>query len=279
MPLGCYCRKDDGMFQVFTSKADKGDEFPDRLFLQAEATDGLPEKVVSMFNPDRKMPLSVFVSRELSEQSYFRRALQKHGISIDGRSMIRTVPVITKLSPHVLQDADWIFFSSKNAVEYFFNLNPELPKDVKFGVIGAGSEEALRLKGHFTSYTGIGIDTADVAAQFAQIANGKRVVFPGSEGSLRSIQQGMSADTKIIDLTVYETILEENVEPTGAEVLVFTSPSNVEAYFADNLLEPGQKVIAIGKATGRKLDEMGAKYTLPFSPDEVGLAEAVFGCV
>jgi hydroxymethylbilane synthase len=51
----------------------------------------------------------------------------------------------------------------------------------------------------------------------------------------------------------------------------------VEAYFADNLLEPGQKVIAIGKSTGKKFDEMGVKYILPFSPDEVGLAEAVFG--
>ncbi|HVV54525.1 MAG TPA: uroporphyrinogen-III synthase, partial [Mucilaginibacter sp.] len=237
------------------------------------------ERVVAMFDQKRKLPQSVFITRELSSQSYFRKALEKHGISIDARSLIRTVPVITKLAPHVLADADWIFFSSKNAVEYFFNLNPELPKDVKFGVIGAGSEETLRLKGHFTSYTGIGIDTADVAAQFARIANGKKVVFPGSEGSLRSIQQGMSADTKIVDLPVYETILEENVEPTGAEVLVFTSPSNVEAYFADNLLEPGQKVIAIGKATGRKFDEMGTKYILPFSPDEVGLAEAVFGCV
>jgi hydroxymethylbilane synthase len=35
--------------------------------------------------------------------------------------------------------------------------------------------------------------------------------------------------------------------------------------------------VAIGKSTGNKLDELGLKYTLPFSPDEVGLAEAVFG--
>ena len=187
------------------------------------------------------------------------------------------MPVITKLAPHVLQDADWIFFSSKNAIEYFFQLKPQLPKNVKFGVVGAGSEEMLRLKGYFTSYVGGGIDTSEVAEEFAKLVNGKKVVFPGAEGSLRSIQQGLSADTKIIDLPVYETVLEEDVEGTSAEVLVFTSPSNVDAYFANNLLEPGQKVIAIGKSTGKKFDEMGTKYTLPFSPDEVGLAEAVFG--
>jgi hydroxymethylbilane synthase len=277
LPLGCYCRKDEGVFQVFTSKADEGDEFPDRLFLESNTAEGLAEKVVAKYDKKRKHPRSVFISRELSQHSYFRKALSKHGIEIDDRSLIRTVPVITKLAPHVLQDADWIFFSSKNAIEYFFQLKPQLPKDVKFGVVGAGSEETLRLKGYFTSYVGGGIDTTEVAHEFAKLANGKKVIFPGAEGSLKSIQNGMSDDTIKIDLPVYETVLEEDIEGSGADVLVFTSPSNVDAYFANNLLEPGQKVIAIGKSTGKKFDEMGTKYVLPFSPDEVGLAEAVFG--
>ncbi len=277
LPLGCYCRKDEDMYQVFTSKADTGDDFPDRLFIESNSLEGLAERVVARFDNKRKLPQSVFISRDLSEQSYFRRAIEKHGIEVEARSLIRTVPVITKLSPHVLVDADWVFFSSKNAIEYFFNLQPQLPKDIKFGVMGSGSEEMLRQKGYFTSYTGVGIDTVDVAKEFAKVANGTKVIFPGAEGSLRSIQHGLSAETKVIDLSVYETVLEEDVEGSNAEVLVFTSPSNVEAYFAENLLDPSQKVIAIGKSTGRKFDEMGTRYILPFSPDEVGLAEAVFG--
>jgi len=277
LPLGCYCRKDEDVYQVFTSKAETGEDFPDRLYLESNTTEGLAEKVVARFDPKRKFPQNVFISRELSDQSYFRKAFEKNGIKIESRSLIRTVKVIHKLDPYILRDIDWIFFSSKNAIEYFFQLEPQLPKDVKFGVMGAGSEEMLRLKGHFAQYTGAGIDTADIASEFAKMANGKKILFPGSENSMRSIQQGLSADTKIIDLPVYETVLEENVEGTGADILVFTSPSNVEAYFSDNLLEPNQKVIAIGKSTGRKFDEMGTRYILPYSPDEVGLAEAVFG--
>ncbi|MEO6851117.1 MAG: hydroxymethylbilane synthase, partial [Mucilaginibacter sp.] len=53
LPLGCYCRRDEGMFQVFTSKAETGEDFPDRLFLQSETLDGLAEKVVARFAPDR----------------------------------------------------------------------------------------------------------------------------------------------------------------------------------------------------------------------------------
>jgi hydroxymethylbilane synthase len=277
LPLGCYCYREDGMFQVFTSKANEGDEFPDRLFVEAANIEGLPERIVAKFAADRKFPQSVFITRELSEQSYFRKALEKHQIKIEARSLIRTVPVITKLDSYILKYVDWVFFSSKNAVEYFFQLSPLLPKDVKFGVMGSGSEEMLRRKGHFTNYVGTGIDTVDVAAEFAEQANGQTVLFPGAEGSMRSIQQGLSADTKIIDLPIYETVMEEEVEASGAEILVFTSPSNVDAYFAENLLDPYQKVVAIGRSTGRKFDEMGVKYTLPFSPDEVGLAEAVFG--
>ena len=277
LPLGCYCRRDDGLFQVFTSKADEGDEFPDRLFLEAASTEGLPEKVVAKFAKDRKFPESVFITRELSEQSYFRKALEKHHIKIEDRSLIRTVPVITKFDSYILKHVDWIFFSSKNAVEYFFQLEPQFSKHVKFGVMGSGSEEMLRRKGYFTDYVGAGIDTADVAKEFAELTKGATVLFPGAEGSMRSIQKGLSAETKIIDLPVYETVMEEDIEASGANVLVFTSPSNVDAYFAENLLDPYQKVVAIGRSTGKKFDEMGVKYTLPFSPDEVGLAEAVFG--
>ena len=145
--------------------------------------------------------------------------------------------------------------------------------------MGSGSEDMLRRKGHFVDYTGDGIDSADVAAEFAKLANGKIVLFPAAESSLRSIQKVLSLNTKIIDLPVYETILDDEVEPTGAEILVFTSPSNVDAYFANNLLDPDQKIIAIGRSTGKKLDEIGVKYTLPYSPDETGLAEAVFGTI
>jgi hydroxymethylbilane synthase len=279
MPLGCYCRKEDGKYQVFTSKADDGDGFPDRLFLETPTTLGLAESIVSYYAKDRLMPQRVFISRDLTEHSYFRRALEKHKIEIEARSLIRTVPMITKLDNYILKNVDWVFFSSKNAVEYFFRLNPLLPKKVKYGVMGAGSADMLRRMGHTVNYTGEGVDTVDVAAHFAEIANGTTIVFPAAETSLRSIQKGLSADTKIIDLPIYETILEGNIKETLAEVLVFTSPSNVEAYFVDNLLQPDQKIIAIGKSTGKKLEEYGVRYKLPYSPDETGLAEAVFGTI
>ncbi len=279
MPLGCYCRKDGDLFQVWTSKAATSDAFPDRLFLQANTTDGLAERIVQAYAPERKLPASVFITRDLPESSYLRRWLEKHGIEIDARSLIRTFPTINKLDPFILRDLDWIFFSSKNAIEYFFQLNPTFAKKTKFGVIGRASADTLRRFGKRPDFTGEeeGIDTRDIGKAFAKIASGSHVLFPGAEDSLRTVQKEMDDQTRVLDLPVYETVMEESVSPAYAEVLIFTSPSNVDAYFADNLLEPGQKVICIGNATGRKFDEMGVKYALPYSPDEIGLAEAVFG--
>jgi hydroxymethylbilane synthase len=279
MPLGCYCRKDDGKFQTWTSKADEGDGFPDRVYIESRTTKGLAEKIVAKFSADRKLPKSVFITRDISESSYFRKTMEKHHIELDARSLIRTFPTIHKLDSFILKNLDWIFFNSKNAIEYFFKLEPMLSKKTKFGVIGRGSEDMLRQLGKMPDFNGEdeGVDTSDIAKEFAAIANGSTVLFPGAKESLRTIQKALSSKTKVIDLPVYETVMDEDILPSLAEVLIFTSPSNVEAYFSDNLLEPGQKVICIGKSTGKKFDELGVKYTLPYSPDEIGLAEAVFG--
>lgn len=278
MPLGCYCRQDNGRFQVWASKADDAEAFPDRVFLEAETTEGLAEKVVSKFAPDRNYPSHVFISRHLSEDSYLRKALGKRNIEIDARSLIRTFPTIHRLDPFILKNVDWVFFSSKNAIEYLFALEPQFTKKTKFGVIGRASEDVLRHFGYMPDFNGEleGIDTSDIAKRFAEKANGCMVLFPGAKDSLRTVQKAMSADTKVLDLPIYETAFEEQVEPSHAEVMIFTSPSNVDAYFADNLLEPGQRVICLGKSTGSKFDEMGVPYTLPYSPDEIGLSEAIF---
>lgn len=277
MPLGCFCRKEGDTFEVWTSKAQTADDFPDRLFIRANSTENLAEQIVAKYTAERKLPTKIFISREVGEHNYFRKALEKHHITIEDRSLIRTLPIVHVLDDFFLKNADWIFFSSRNGVEYFFKLNPILPKKVKFGVVGRGSEDSLRKCGHVAHFVGEGGDIDEVARDLAKVIDGQVVVFPRAQDSLLTMQKFLTPETKIIDLPIYETVLEEEVDGSSAEVLIFTSPSNVDAYFVDNLLEPGQKVIAIGHSTGKKFDEMGISYILPYSPDEIGLAEAVFG--
>ena len=278
-PLGCYCRKQGDLYEVWTSKAEDSEEFPDRLYIAAESTTGLAERIANKFDKGRKLPSHVFITRDLSETSYFHRAMTKHGITVEDRSLIRIFPMINKLDPYILKYVDWVFFGSKNGIENFFKLEPRLSKRTKFAVIGRGSEEMLRQFGHAPEFSGerLGINMEEIAEEFAKIASGTTVLIPRAKESLETIQQSLTADTKVINLPVYQTRIDTNVSKSNADVLIFTSPSNVEAYFIDNLVDPGQQIICIGRSTGRKIEELGLPYTLPYSPDEIGLAEAVFG--
>lgn len=278
MPLGSYCRFEQGKYQVWTSKANEGGDFPDRLFVSAEKTDGLPELILNKFNSNRKFPQSVFISRGIEQDSYFYKALSKHKIKIQGTSLIQINPLLENLDSSLLVDVDWVFFSSRNCIEHFFKLNPKLSEKTKYAVVGRGSEETLK-KFAKADYTGEeeGIDMVQIGKEFAEIAKGKTVLFPRAKGSLQSIRKELTEDTRVIDLPVYETVSLESSPKIEAEVLVFTSPSNVRSYFANHTLDIGQKVISIGYSTGNALQEFGISYSLPHSPDEIGLAEAIFG--
>ena len=278
-PLGSYCRENNGFYECWTSIAEDNEDFPDRFYIKSDTTEGMAQAIFDKYNKDRKLPSSVFISRDLDENSYLAKWLKKHKIEIDARSLIKIYPTINTLDSFILKSADWIFFNSKNAIEHFFNLNPVILKKTKIAVLGRGSESTLRKFGRIADFSGddLGISTEDIAKEFAKIVDGQTVFIPRAKDSLMSIQKSLTENTKVIDMPIYETVLEENVSKTNANVLIFTSPSNVEAYFNENLVDPDQKIICIGYSTAKAIEDLGLKYTLPFSPDEMGLAEAVFG--
>lgn len=278
-PLGSYCIKTHDHYECWTSVADTADDFPQRLYIKEQDADVLVEKVFNAFKTERKFPERVFISREIDEHSYFGRAMDDLKIQLDARSLINIFPIVKKLDSYILKHVDWIFFNSKNAIEHFFALEPILSKKTKFGVVGSGSADKLKQFGKEPDYSGeaFGIQMDEIAMEFAAIVSGKTVLFPRAKDSLLSMQKYLDEKTKVIDLPVYETVLKKEIPASSANVLIFTSPSNVEAYFAENLLDPSQQVISIGHSTGKVLDRLGVKYSLPYSPDEIGLAEAVFG--
>lgn len=277
MPIGAYCRKEGDEYLVWVSRAEEDEDYPVRYHTRSFEAEGLAERIVEKYLRKERKIKTVFITRELSGDSYLARSLSGQGIGVEGRSMIRTFPIITTFSSSILKRVDWIFFNSKNAIEYFFRLNPLVPKKTRIAVMGRGSEKELREHGRDPDFVGTTSDTAGVAREFAGLAAGKTVLFPAAKDSLRAIQQGLTADTKVIDLPIYETVPDDDADASGADVLIFTSPSNVEAYLGPYLVDANQKVIAIGRSTGKKLEEFGiTDYLVPYSPDEVGLAEAVF---
>jgi hydroxymethylbilane synthase len=272
LPLGSYCYKEGEMYKVFAAKADSWNSPPKRIYSESMTIEGLAEEVVEKIRNIK--PCRVFITRELAMDSFLFRALDANRYKIHGKSLIDVRPIRFTSIP----ETDWIFFSSRNAVSAFFGQNPQLKEGVKFAVIGTGTESALKSHGYEASFVGKTADTGEVGKAFSIVADGHSVLFPQARKSMRSVQKQLSFQTKVFDLFVYSTEIKTDIEAPDADVVIFTSPSNVEAYFEKFNLEKVQRVIAMGTTTAAKLKTYGVSDpVLPEYPDDAGLAQAVFG--
>lgn len=81
------------------------------------------------------------------------------------------------------------------------------------------------------------------------------VLFPISEISNKTIQKKLSK-TQFFNLVCYSTKHKQNIQLIEEDILFFTSPSNVKAYFNNFKLLPHQKAFGIGKTTTKCLNDL-----------------------
>lgn len=274
LPLGAYCDserdEDDRLkFRLWLSVADRWDQQPRQLYFETTDTDGLAERAVA--HARAIQPRNVFVTRRLNDQDYLSRALRSLGFTVEGKSLIEFKSIKIKELPRT----DWVFFSSRHAVKFFFSQKPQLG-DVKFGCIGTSTSAELRAFGKRADFIGQSTDTKLVGKQFASKAGNARVLFPMARGSMQSVQQQILRKENVFNLEVYATIRHSQPVDESFDVLVFTSPSNVEAFFEKNAVSAKRRCVAMGEATGKALEKMGVKnYQLPRTFDDLGLVQAV----
>jgi uroporphyrinogen-III synthase len=191
---------------------------------------------------------TVFITRESGTYPAIEEALRPLGASLLEASLIRTEAVSFQMPS---QHFEWIFFSSKQAVKAFFNqenYNPQL----KYAAVGKGTAQALSAFAE-ASFVGSSTDTERVAEEFAGVAKQSVVLFPSSNISERTIQKAL-APQQVFEVICYSTT--ELPTPIGnPDVLVFSSPSNVRAFFAANRLLAHQQVIVFGPSTARQFAE------------------------
>ncbi len=271
-PVGAYAEFDDDqeIFKVRATKAAAWDEIPVSVYVESKNPETIAEKVVSKI--EHVKPVSVFITKNLRDGDYFHYVLSAKGFNVSGRSLIEMIPIPMRAFP----ETDWIFFSSKHAVKFFFQQKPVIGNQ-KFACVGKATADVLRKNGKRADFIGYSTDTKLTGKQFAARVGDGTVLFPQAKGSLRSIQNGFVKDKQVVDLVVYETLKKNEEEIPFHEIILFTSPSNVEAFFEKNKLKLNQKIIAMGEATGNALRKFGAgNYSLPDTFDDAGLVRAVF---
>ena len=275
LPFGAYCDtemddEDRLRFKVWVSIADEWDKQPKQFYFDTLDTDGFVDRMYEHIRSIK--PKKIFISKTFKEDDYFPTALGKLGFDVQGTSLIEFKQIAIRFLPRT----EWIFFSSKHAVRFFFNQKPELWPGVKFGCVGSSTSAELRSFGHRADFIGQSTDIKLVGKQFSSKVGNARVLFPIARGSMQSIQWQMVKRENVVNLEVYATLNISQEISTENEVLIFTSPSNVESYFEKNTIHPHQKLIAMGEATGKALEKLKfKKFTLPRSFDDLGLLQAV----
>jgi hydroxymethylbilane synthase len=215
------------------------------------------------------MNSTVLITREVTDHSPLARMARSEGWELQG------IPFITtqrKALPKSIPATDWIFFSSGQAVKYFFQQRKGKPK-AALAAIGRGTARALKEFGE-PAFVGADGSTHEVAKAFAAHIGEASVLFPISNASVRTVQLALKPE-QVHEVICYTT--EEAPKVVGTfDVVVFSSPSNVEAYFKHNAAKSYQKWIAFGATTAEKL----AAFTqLPITVlpkiDDDAIAEAI----
>lgn len=218
------------------------------------------------------MPASVFITRDARNNDYFEQVLTGNGYTVFSKALIE----INSLPLTNVPICDWIFFSSKNAVKHFFQQAPKID-NCKIGCVGKSTADELRKFGKRADFIGYSTDTKLTGKQFASTVGTKTVLFPQAKQSMRSIQKAFANPTQTKDIAVYETLKKNDGSLPDFSIAVFTSPSNVEAFFEKHQLTTQHKVIAMGESTAATLKRFGIKKVqLTTSFDDLGLVRAVF---
>jgi len=218
---------------------------------------------------------SAFITRHLAPDSDFRSQLEVSGWYVSGQSLVLFEPIPFELST----DFDWIFFSSQQAVHFFFKqISPSYFSNNAvpyWAALGAGTAKSMSGYIGRVDFTGTG-EPISSASDFKRLAAGQTVLFPGASQSRESVQLRLKTSVIATSLSIYHNIPTENPILRTEDVLVFTSPMNVSAYFTAHVPEPYQRCVAIGQTTLLALQEFNIPNVVVAAvPTEAGLAAAV----
>lgn len=217
------------------------------------------------------MATKIFISRNLTAENIFLQRLSTTDVQVHGESLLQFTLIPFAQVPKV----DWIFFYSKTAVRFFFQQLSSPPPSFQYAAIGERTATFLKKYIQKIDFIGNG-QPAETAQHFSAYAQGERVLFPRARRSRKSIQTLLEKEIEVVDLVIYDNQVRTDIELPDFDILVFTSPLNVQAYFQSKNYQSHQKIVAIGNTTAGALRELGLRHIyIAKIPSEMGLAETV----
>lgn len=267
-PFGAFSKiSQDGTRNTWISFAENANQIPIRFISKSNNFESIVKKVQSKI-----IPSSIWISRALKEDSVFRKLIKKINHKITDESLIK----LDSKNINSLPDCDWIFLNSAFALDSILHLKTDFNMK-KIAAFGPATAKHIQKNGLNVDFIGLG-SPVEVAEKFDSIISSKELVFiPSSNKSLGTVQGILKESNKKL-LETYTTILIDK-KLKDHDLLVFTSPSNVEAFLKSNKISD-QKVISIGPSTTSALKNAGIINVFEsFESSELALADTVLSLI
>lgn len=148
-----------------------------------------------------------------------------------------------------------VFFSSPRSAQFFLERS-SLKDDIQIACTGFKTADRIASLGYPVHFIGNEASkTSEVAKEFKEWCDGRKVLFPISNISLKTISSFFPKEKKE-ELVVYKTNIKEEQIP-NCDTYIFTSPSNVRGFLINNDILKSAEVISWGESTTRELESNG----------------------
>ncbi|HLP05476.1 MAG TPA: uroporphyrinogen-III C-methyltransferase [Paludibacter sp.] len=213
--------------------------------------------------------------KELAKPLYLYTGNAYSGKRIDGKIINQPLFEVAELEDKTevfaeinqLHTYEWIVFTSRYAVKYFFEALREQGKDtrslahLKIASIGAITTKSLNLRGIFPDLEPAGNSTSGIVESFGRLKGQKgRILIPRSGKAMPHIPDGLVAQGwEVKPLVAYRNRMPVNLKPldlTRFAGIIFASPSCVDNFVElYGSLPADKELIALGRTTGMQLDK------------------------
>ena len=213
----------------------------------------------------------IFISRKLASDSPIRKLANGHYIK--DQSLIHFSPL--DFEP---PETDWVFFYSRNAVRFFFEgSNLEL-YPYQYACMSTGTAEELAK--HVLDISFVGNGKPEEVTQLFQETRKQHepVCFIRPNNSVDSVHNLLKSENTF-SIPVYDNQPIEEIPTEDFDILIFTSPMNVDAWFRKNKYVD-QAVIAIGKTTESAVRKfVDEEILVANEPSEYGISKLLLELV
>lgn len=217
---------------------------------------------------------TIFISRDNRRSEVFTKIVQNASNHITCESLLDfSVIESTGLPKH-----GWLFFYSQTGVDFFLkqhSLDEVSASSLKIAAFGPKTSLYLKDQGIQVDFIGTGEANA-TSALFLLEDDLTSVCFIKGKNSKESLRALLEGIPKISTIDIYDNKGKQHMDIPLSDILVFTSPLNLETYYKHYPKKSSQKVVVIGTSTAMAALSTGIEEVhIPAQPSLESLATLV----